>query len=66
MDGGEKMLIMYIVTFCKKCGQIKDMHEIGNGKPCKYCGGEIISQSANKYKNTLKEIQNKNNLIEGD
>ena len=39
------MLEMCIKTFCKDCGKEKNPHEIGNGKPCKYCGGDIVSAS---------------------
>jgi uncharacterized membrane protein YvbJ len=50
------MLEMHIITFCKKCGKQKNKHEIGNGKPCKYCGGDIISQSKCNYEAILKNI----------
>ena len=50
------MLQMHIVTFCKKCGKVKSAHEIGNGKQCKYCGGDIISQSKESFEKILKDI----------
>ena len=50
------MLEMNIVTFCKKCGKIKSPHEIGNGRQCKYCGGDIISQSRENFEKILKDI----------
>lgn len=50
------MLEMHIVTFCKKCGKEKSPQEIGNGKQCKYCGGDIISQSRDNFEKILKDI----------
>jgi len=49
------MLQMRIVSFCKKCGKEKLPHEIGNGKQCKYCGGDIISQSRANFEKFLKD-----------
>ena len=51
------MLQMRIVSFCKKCRKEISPHEVGNGKPCKYCGGDIISQSREnfEFENFLKD-----------
>ena len=57
---------MKIITFCKECGKEKNRNEIGNGMPCKYCGGDIIAQSKDKYEiivtNIKRTIKNEINL----